>query len=297
MASDLQSLRASGGVRPKSERIVLSKPAENEQPRISWLASKNIEVKWLFVAGGAILMLGALLVYGFNRFSVPFPFGGGLSGAVATSTAAEEELAFATSSVPQERPSLQKGIFRKPLDRSASFIAAQVAQNITELKTPVQRLREALEALPAPSASSTLVEMLPIGESGEPVSLSEYFTLLDLDVFNSGFLATHFEGRFGMFVYRDKKGWWPGYVLALKPGENWLFLKEEMAALEESPNLSNFFLTAPGSPKSNFLDARIGDVSAREILWADGRFIYGWFRGYLVLSTSQAGLEAVLPRL
>lgn len=299
LESDLRSLRESGGARPKAERIVLSPNApEERQPRFTWFTSKNIEVRWLFIAAMAAIALVGILVYGFFHFSLPAlkkPLPVSVQNAEELQKEAEAPVASTSPGIAS--PSRRAGIFRKTPDQTLSFIAASTIQSIDDLKTPVQRFKESLGTLK--TASSSLIQIFPTDSEGTALSLSQTFSLLDFGVLNPSFLSQHFETQFGMFVYKNGRGWWPGYILALRPGENWLFLKEEVGAFEESSKLSNFYLDSPGGVKSGFRDMQVGDVTARVLEWTapDSKFIYGWFRGYLILSTSQAGLEAVLPRL
>ncbi len=307
LESDLRSLRESGGARPKPDRIVVSgNAAKEEKPQPSSFAGKNIDVKWLLIAGGAAIALGAVLVYGFSHLSLPVPSpvpqttvavpaGGGTPGELV-----------ATATVPaaaEEQTAPQRGVFRKSADRTVSFTATGFVQNVTDLKTPNQRLGEVLAATPA-SGTSTLIEVIPSDASGGRVPLGTFFTLQDTGILSTDFMAAHFAEQFAMFAYRDKQGVWPGYVLPLKPGENWLFLKDEVAKLESSPKLANFYLADPGAPQDEWSDARVGDVAVRELDWTPSdksatkvRFVYGWFRGYLIISTSQEGFTAILPRL
>ncbi len=317
MESDIRSLRESGGARPKPDRIVVGGNApKEEQPKHSFLAERNIDVKWLLVAGGAALALGAVLVYSFSRLSLPLP-----SPAVSATPAvvspgeatSSEELAATIPVAEEGQAAPLRGIFRKAADRTVSFTATGFVQSVTDLKTPNQRLGEVLAATPA-SGTSTLIEVIPGDAGGVPVPLGSFLTLQDISVFPENFLSTHFADKFAMFVYRDKQGLWPGYVLTLKPAENWLFLKDEAAKLEGSSKLANFYLADPGEADEEWSDERVGDVAVRQLNWtpADAkalagkpaeksapkvRFVYGWFRGYLLISTSQEGFAAILPRL
>ncbi|MBI2622962.1 MAG: hypothetical protein HYW65_00085 [Candidatus Liptonbacteria bacterium] len=317
LESDLRSFRESGGLlagqagaRPKPERVMVSGGAAKEVKPLSFFAGKNIELKWLLIAGGAAVALGAVLVYGFSRLSFPSfpsaPPAAPMSGLASSSelAAGEEEIEPFSPSEP-EQTSAPRGILRKPADRTASFAASGVVENVAELKTPAQRLRETLAAVPA-ATSSTLIEVVPKDADGARVPLGQFLERMDAGVLPPEFLAARFAEQFVFFVFRDKAGFWPGFVLALRPGENWLFLKDEVAALERSPKLANFFLEDPGEAGDEWSDARVGDVAVRELEWtpatksanaANPKFVYGWFRGYLVISTSEEGLAAILPRL
>lgn len=301
MESDLQSFRASGGGKPRPDRIALSHP-EEKKSRLSWFTVKNIEVRWLFLAGAAALAFVGLLFYGISRFTPP-PLPEGLSGVAISSSSSSSETDKEQSSdgSSSRAASLsRRGIFRRPLERSASFAIVGAIQNIDDLKTPAQRLQEALAAIPRVAAtSSSLIQIIPTDTGGTPIPLSQFISLFDATVLDPQFFSTRFEDQFVMFGYQDARGWWPGYILNLRGSENWLFLQGDVRALESSSKIQNFYVSSPGDPKNKFYDIKIGEVSARAMDWTGvpTSFVYGWFRGYLILSTSRQGLEAVLPRL
>lgn len=326
MDSDLRSLRASGGARPKADRVVVSRNAAKEvAPRISFFKARNIEVRWLLLGGAAAVAFGAVLVYAWYHLSLPsFPATPKVPAAVAppAEEAASESATPALSLADDTAPSPSRGIFRKPADRTVAFAVSGSVQSVADLKTPTQRLGEVLATVPS-SATSTLIEVIPNDASGVRIPLPSFLALMDAEVLAPAFLSAHFADQFLFFVYRDKQGLLPGYVLTLKPGENWLFLKDEVAKLESSPKLANFFLSNPGGPADEFRDAQVSGAAVRVLDWhvatdktrtvglpagpaspeskrgeqAGAQLLYGWFRGYLIISTSQAGLEAVLPRL
>src|SRR5258708_40224271 len=79
-------------------------------------------------------------------------------------------------------------------------------------------------------------------------------------------LSAHFNADATFFAYRDKGSLWPGYVLSLKPGENWLFSKVDTAKIESSASIANFFLANVGSPfKAGFVDNTVSSTAVREL--------------------------------
>ncbi|MCR4328043.1 MAG: hypothetical protein NUV53_00820 [Patescibacteria group bacterium] len=321
MESDLQSLHESGGlsvgqVKLKPERVFVSPDAEakNYAKRHAAPTTHTVEKRWLALAGVSAVAFVGILAYIFVNFSLPsfqgfFP-GDILSEQNNTETG-NEVVAVVTSSVPVSEPEVlgsptrlnNFSMWRKPADHTISFIAAGAIADAASLKTPVQRL---LEVLPSRNSTSTLLEIVPQNTVGTTVPLPEFLPLLDMDVLDSAFFSKYFENQFVMFAYRDKEGIWPGLVLALRPGENWLFLKNDAAPLEDSPKIANFYLSDPGTPKGKFHDISIGSIPARALEWnppvgqagvGARKFVYGWFRGYLLMSASQEGLEQMVQRL
>ena len=149
-------------------------------------------------------------------------------------------------------------------------------------------------------ATSTFVEIVPQDASGARIAAPVFLSFIDGLVLDSGMIASHFRPDFTYFMYRAKGIWWPGYVLPLKAGENWLFLKDDVAAVESSPKISNLFLSSPGAAiVGGFHDGTVGDQPVRKLTFTDGTtaFLYGWYHGYLILCTSEAGMREALGRL
>jgi len=75
-------------------------------------------------------------------------------------------------------------------------------------------------------------------------------------------------------------------------------LSEDVSQIEISPKISNLFLGFIGKPRTDgFVDDTAGGQPVRTLLFEGGTsFTYGWFRGYLIMSTSKDGLREALGR-
>jgi hypothetical protein len=113
-------------------------------------------------------------------------------------------------------------------------------------------------------------------------------------------LAQNFNPDFTFFIYKEKKGFWPGLITQLKPEKNLIVLKPEIAKLENSTNLERLFITKPEGEKGLFRDVLLSGQPARVLdfsVSSPAKFIYGWFHNYLVISTSEVGLKEAIGRL
>lgn len=188
---------------------------------------------------------------------------------------------------------IHKSLFRNPADTLLPLTVDNSAQSSASLKTYTQQIKDAVQS----NKTSIFFEMNVKGVDGHDLSVNEVLSAAGAPVLDSGFISLHFNPDPTMFVYRNKNGILPGYIFALKPGENWLFLRDETSQIEKSQRISSFFISTVGSP-GNFQDVIVSGQPARALRFSSGgAFVYGWFRGYLILSTSEDGLKEALTRL
>lgn len=110
--------------------------------------------------------------------------------------------------------------------------------------------------------------------------------------------AGYFEKDFTALLFYDANGAWPVYVAKLKPGTNSTDLLANLKNLEGVLDLSNFYLSSPGS-FSVFKDGKVGSYSTRYAVGVQpgAAFNYGVLSDYLVISTNYNGLKTLLPFL
>ena len=217
----------------------------------------------------------------------------GAAGAAGTSSAAST-----TGSIA---PFAHASLFKKPADETLTLKLAGsgTASNATDLATFNQKLSSLLATA---KKSSNFIEINPVGANGGGIAAGDVLAAANAAVLDPGFLAAHFSPDATFFAYRDASGMWPGYVLALKPSENWLFLNDQVKKLETSPNIPTLFLVNIGSPSvDGFTDSAISGNPVRVLSFINetlpAYFVYGWAKTYLIVSTSQSGYAAALAHL
>lgn len=188
-----------------------------------------------------------------------------------------------------------QSFFRKPADGAVALAIHSTAQSAFDLQTYSQKLLSIL-----PAAGAGLFEVNAVDESGNALGAIQLFSYADISSPDPAYLFAHFNPDVTMFVYMDKSGSSPGYILQLQPSENWLFLKNDVAKMEQSPSIAGFFLNSPGlASAGGFKDAIIGGQPARELSFSapGAAFVYGWYSGYLIMSASESGYKEALSRL
>ncbi len=112
-------------------------------------------------------------------------------------------------------------------------------------------------------------------------------------------IAGLFEEDFTLALYYDSNGVWPVYILKLSLEASIVEAQAATAGLEQSLNLSNFFISSPGSQSGAFRDGQANGRATRyttfsqpgaalNLAWADDKFI---------ISTSYNGLREALTNL
>lgn len=197
--------------------------------------------------------------------------------------------------LPRAPDFVHDSLFKVLADETLTLVAKSKAESAAELKTFSQQL---IELLATARKTAKSFEVLVQDLDGRYLAAHEVLALGDADVLSPDFILEKFDPDPTFFVYRDSQdNFWPGIVIALKPNENWLFLKDEISGLERSPKIENFFLKFPGPRSGGFADAIVEGQPARKLNFTSGTsFVYGWFRGNLILSASEEGLKEALGR-
>lgn len=287
MKSDLQSLAASGGL-PQFKSVPLAAVSVGKVLR----ESKGRE-RWILISAIA----GALIVFVLAGYFFLFPilsFVGRIVPRGAPGATAPPRAAQPPPEAVAPTPLVHQSFLRNAADEALALVFPGAATSSAQLETYSQRLARLVAAA---HPTSTFIEVAVAHGDGTPFSLSDFFSRIDAGVLPGDFLDTNLTPDFTLFVYRDRGGMWPGYLLSFRPDKNWLFLKEEIASLEGSPKIANLFVGGPGNPSAGgFRDDEIAGQPVRALAFSKqgAEFLYGWFHGYLVFSTSAEGLRQAL---
>lgn len=185
-----------------------------------------------------------------------------------------------------------------------SFFAAEPAEDINFIfdKSPVtqaaqlQTYGQKLTAfLDNAGITSDFTELSIQRTDGAFFSIQEFLPLINGEILEASFLEEHFEKDFTAFVYKDRNGYWPGYVLRLKGATI-----PSLLQIEDSPNIVNLFLASPGDPQGAFEERQIDgrSVRARSFSEPGAMFGYAWHDArYLVVTTSEGGLRRAFEHL
>jgi hypothetical protein len=283
MSSDTESLKASGGLGPEPRTFRpadLAKGAVFEPQPAPVAPRSRQKVIWLGLGIVAFLVVAGLVIYFFvlPLFSPSQP-------PAETVTPPVEQIP-APPPPPPPAPQHQT-YFVKPVESSGVVTLAGL--------TPGQ-IASSLQPLPA--------DILPTG------SIKEfYFTFNGTQVGAGDFLAAMlpslnladlFESDFTGFLYFNASSSWPGYVFKLKAGVDPKIAAGEVAKLEGSPgNLLAFYLADPGKPATAFKNGKVGTLTTRYLGFSQkgASFNYGWFKDYLIVSTSFDGFKKAVSLL
>ncbi len=325
MRSDLDSMAKSGGGAPRFESIKVEglvaarTAAAGAVQRVIPEARKSSGSWAIVVAIIAVILLGAAGYFVYTAFfanseapaTTPPATGpaasngasnnGQTGGPAATAPAGGAATASTPTSTPASAPFTHVSLFKKPADQVLTLTLSLngAAASAADLATFNQKLATVLTTA---DKTATLIEIDAKDTAGNDVSIGDLLSAANELVIDPAALAAHFNADATFFVYRDKNGFWPGYVLSLRTGDNWLFSSADVAKLETSPSIANFFLQDVGKPSPDgFTDSTISGVSVRVLPYLDAPipsyFTYGWTKGNLILSTSQSGFSQAVSRL
>lgn len=305
LRTDLESMAKSGGALPQFQAV----KAPRLPSALGATASGGEKNKLMtaIIALVAIALLGAVAFLAYQLFLKSPPSSNVTpAGPRAINQPATRPQ---SSPLPSTSPLARQGfvhhsLLKKPADQLLVLTVRSNVENATDLQTFNQRVIGLLAQAKSPG---NLFEINVKNTDGKDLDINEIFSAADIGVLDSQFVSARFNLDPTFFVYRDKNGstgltaggLWPGFIISLKPTENWLFIKNDVAKLEKSSKVNNFFLSFPGDSSGDFKDDVVSGQPVRVLTFtAPGAvFIYGWFRGNLILSTSLEGLKVVLAGL
>jgi hypothetical protein len=298
----------SGGGLPRFENVKVSglsmetRAAAGRSPVDAGTAKARSNVTLLLAIVAGLAALGAIGYFAYQTF-----FNNSAPTALPSAQQNQPVSAAPTSSggaisQPATPLFMHISLFKKPADQTLVLTLGAgggTAASATDLQTFNQKLGTVLASA---NKAATMIEISVMATDGHGISVSDLLAQANAQVLDPSLLAAHFNPDATFFVYRDKGGFWPGYVLSLKPGENWLFSKGDAAKLESSPSLPNFFLGNVGSPSAGgFTDKTVSSTAVRELAFSgsasSGIFVYGWYKTYFIISTSEGGFLSAMDRL
>jgi hypothetical protein len=318
MRSDLESMAKSGGGLPQFENVRIAGLSMERTVAANAAAAARVggsaDPNAVSAAGAAgtpdtkkthttiislmvIAIIAILGILGWFAYQIFFAGSAAAPGS-GTPTAQNQgntpSPAASSTAAGSTAPFIHTTLFKKPADQTLILTLSSLgtAASAADLQTFNQKLSALLASA---DKAANLIEVAVRTADGRGVAIGDLLTQANAAVLDPAYLAAHFNPDVTLFVYQDKNGgFWPGYVLSLKPGENWLFLKDGVAKLESSPNIANFFLADVDSLSvGGFTDSSVSSTAVR----ISGPFTYGWYQTYLILSTSQNGFAQAMGRL
>lgn len=302
LRSDVQSMSDSGGVSMQVEEVremigrkVAVKPIS--QGGSSWFFNIIVLVLVILIAAlgvGFVMSTGAVSSFSFFKNLLP----GGATTTVVTSTPTPDYVP--SSAVKDFDPYAdieEIRFWRIPADTQIDIkLSREAAVTAEDLLTFQQKVARKIQELPA---SARFVEIRLKKDGDRPADGLVFSSLTGIRIFNDTFFSENFEPNITAFVYRDKRGSWPGYVFRLLPTKSAKTLTPEVQLLERSSTLTSLFLESPGAPSGLFKDSTQLGLPTREQEYSTpGAVIgYGWQDKYFVISTSVDGLKEALRRL
>ncbi len=304
-ASDLASIKRTGGGPPEPTSISLpallerekgAEPAgaagQIEQPSAPQ-PSQPVPYKPLSPAAKSVIFVVSALLVAVAIFWGSYYF---LYPLVPKKSSQPAAVLTASSTASAALTFQHQSFFKQPTDGT---LILKISSSTSSFKENSRQLAPFLSAL---GASSTLLfEIVLQSPANQPIPAADFFSLIKADILDRDFLVSDFNQDFTLFLYKDKNGLWPGYILQLKTTQNPLLLRDKTRQIENvSSSWSSIFLQPPTiMPAAQFQDALVAGQPVRVLNSEKGAALsYGWFfNKYLIISTSLDGLKQALGRL
>jgi len=294
MASDLSSLKSSGGLEAKPKTFKpeefskeptfeVSKPKKGPEGEMKTAKPKE-PPKSMFIALGIVgfVVVAGLVIY-FFVMPLIFPKAEPITEpapVVETPPAALE---------PTVTPLIHQSYFVAP-------VASTVAMNLNNLN--LAEVNSALNASATDMGEQTVREVT-FTVSGNVPEAADFLSIAFPEL-NKDFLTASFERDFTTFIYRDVNGFWPGYIFRLSPGSSLDQVASTVTSIESSANIPELYLSDIAPSSAGFKDGlKVGDLSARYLAFSvpGASFNYVWLNNHLVVSASFNGFREALKLL
>jgi len=294
MASDLASLSASGGNMVSAETIAL----QVKQSRNAVAGGTHRAARTVFATIVSVIVLGALVFAGYVLYHrlVQSPAAPNAVQAPASDGTDVPAAPSATAAIlVQELPGAHVSLLKQPAaSRAVLALHSDPVSDPSMARTYNQTLRDTLRGIATPDA-----ELEVQNSSGQALSFQGFLDTINAPLIDTAVFQENFEPDFTFFVLKEGQEAGAAYVVRLRAGKNWLFVKNDIAKVETAPGLETLFPTVPGLRDVAFKDSALREQPIRTLNYTnpDAQFVYGWFRDYLVLATSPAALDAALTKL
>ncbi|MBI3589307.1 MAG: hypothetical protein HY093_02740 [Candidatus Liptonbacteria bacterium] len=292
LESDVKSMALSGGGSPQSVRISLADRTPQAAPGKTSTAQSVKIFSRIFWVVAMILILGALVYFFYPLIKKD-----------QTAPAAVNPTSTENSALPEVPAHLNipkfehQSFFAEPAPR---VLALTVSYPVGAAGDLADYNKKILDLLARENSTSTFWEIEVKDGDGQVLSFSQFLEVTGAKVMDEDFLALNLSYDFTHFVYKDKNGFWPGFILKLNQGKTWVTLRPEIAKLEAAADLEKLFLTNPGSRAGVFRDTLISSSQPARVLkfaQVSAGLVYGYFHDYFIFSTSEAGFVEAVGRL
>lgn len=308
MRSDIDEMGKNGGSLPHFHVVTVKgltpTKARMVETAVPLAASGGTTTGTNKAAVAAVVIIAiaaiALLVYLAYRTLFAGTISAPSTGNATAALPAQNQTATSTATTSATAPFIHVSLFKKQADQTLifTFSSGGAATSAADLQTFNQRLSALLAGA---DNNAHMIEIAMRTADGRGVAIGDVLAQANAPLLSAQALA-HFNPDASFFVYRDANGFWPGIVLLLTPGDNWLFAKNDVQSLESSPDIANLFLAGVGAPSaSGFADSTVNNTAVRAVSFPHANppatFLYGWYQTYLIISTSQNGFTAAMKLL
>lgn len=309
MASDLEAIRESGGNIPGSQlSISPSIPApESETPVIPGYAGpkesifqpatskvsttpflvplpKKTFLKSFLIIIGVLIILGGLAILGyFVIYPLIFP-----AQEITPSITQTNQTSTSNFAIPTEIPKIIHQSLFKSMPQGG-------LKEITVADISKENIINGLKSVFKPNEINNNLREVILFYQNEMIDFNQFAK----NIFPELYLSPAFESDFTLFVFRDKKGDWPGFVVKIKDLlKNEDAIKENLTKLEASNSIKNLYFSGPGVAEG-FKDGEIDNINVRYTLFSQpgAAFSYVFKNDLLIVTTSYSSLQAVIDLL
>ena len=211
----------------------------------------------------------------------------------STSTPTISSSSTSTVNIATQTLNIAPSIFKNPVTNLK--INLSTSSTLSELKSSI------INSIPTniSTSSTSSFYSITINENNQLASAYSIMSMID-PVFSSTTMS-NFTPDLTVFVYKDSKGIWPGYILTISSTSNPTAIQKAMVSFESS-NISGFYLTSNVGEFGPFKNGQLNGNPTRYTESNKGYSLdYGIWNNqnnqYVIFSTSYAGLGQAVKNI
>ena len=197
--------------------------------------------------------------------------------------------------VEEEEPLAEEEPPLTPTHSSLLQTSADVISEVTLSEINLAAIKEGFDL--TTSSEPTFKELIFKDSDDQVLNFAQIMQNILPTLFTEELSAIFEENNFTIFSYSDDQNVWAGYIGKLKADSVIADAQSNISQLEQSTELNNLFLTAPGESQE-WKDGQVEGVASRYLIFENGAALnYAWLNDVFIIGTSYPSFKEAIKKL
>ena len=197
--------------------------------------------------------------------------------------------------VEEEEPPAEEEPPLSPTHSSLLQTSADATNEVTLSEINLAAIKEGFDL--TTSSEPTFKELIFKDSDDQVLNFAQIMQNILPTLFTEELSAIFEENNFTIFSYSDDQNVWAGYIGKLKADSVIADAQSNISQLEQSTELNNLFLTAPGESQE-WKDGQVEGVASRYLIFENGAALnYAWLNDVFIIGTSYPSFKEAIKKL